>query len=579
MPVTCPHCGREHDELTIECPVTGMIISQASRWIHRTVGGKYRVVELLGEGGMGAVFRAEHIDMGKNVALKLLHEQFVMDADMVERFKREARAPCKVGHDNIIEIHDIGKDETGALFMVMEMLDGVPLDRMIRPEGMDVRLALHLMLQVLSALHAAHDIGILHRDMKPDNVFVTTVAGQENFVKVLDFGIAKMLVGEDRQSLTQTGAVVGTPHYMSPEQATGGDTIDHRTDLYACGVMLYEMLSGKRPFEAPSFPSLMYKILGEDAPALDDSAPALPPGLADVVHRAMARDVTQRYESAAAFSEALVPYADQRSVSLVRTLERAASPARPGNVRETASTLEQHTPVHWSVSGTDRTTPQKITSREGSDGRRRPPTRGVGKALGIVLAIAIAIGLVTTAVLVFPGFPGGEATPSSETSPRPRQPAKEQIEDEREIVKLKASAFASSWSPRYPPGHLTDGLDHTVWTERRGRKSDGQSFGIEFESEAMVHSIGIINGYTKHHDEHGNLYWLNNRLKKVKIAFSSGRTMVVELEELEQMQDIEVDPPERSTRVLVDILEINPGSRWDDNAVAALEATGYLMDP
>lgn len=280
---------------------------------------KYRVVKLIGQGGMGAVYEGNHELIDRRVAIKVLLST-AEQANAVARFEREARAAGRIGNDHILEVLDIGSLADGSRYMVMEFLDGESLasrieSRLQLPEAEVARIA----LQLLDGLGAAHAAGVLHRDLKPDNIFlVRQKAGHRDFVKIIDFGISKFqaLNQPDEMRMTATGTVVGTPYYISPEQAKGlGDT-DHRSDLYAVGVILYEALAGRVPFLADNFNNLLFKIVLEEAPPLESLVPSVDPLFAALVHKAMARDRDARYQTAAELAAALADWAKQRGVAL-----------------------------------------------------------------------------------------------------------------------------------------------------------------------------------------------------------------------------------------------------------------------
>ncbi len=225
---------------------------------------------LFGEGGMGRVYEAEHIDIGRRVALKILHPAYSQTPDLVERLRREARAASKISHPNVVDVTDSGTTPDGAFFFVMEYLEGIELGELIYREGkLDVGRALHVGAQICRALQAAHEVNVIHRDLKPENVLILNRDGQTDFVKVLDFGIAKSGTdgdfenekdtnGDVRRRLTHPGMTMGTPEYMAPEQAAGKPA-DPRSDVYAVGGLLYEMLTGKAPYEGSNFMEILHK--------------------------------------------------------------------------------------------------------------------------------------------------------------------------------------------------------------------------------------------------------------------------------------------------------------------------------
>src|SRR5512133_1174129 len=272
------------------------------------IEGKYRIIRLIGEGGMGAVYEGENIRIHRRVAIKVLHQGVAENQEAVQRFEREAQAAGRIGNDHILEVLDLGELPNAEHFMVMEYLDGEPLSERIRRVGrMRPGDIAPLIIQVLEGLRAAHEAGIVHRDLKPDNVFVTKEkAGQRDFVKLIDFGISKFLpLGGNEMRMTRTGTVMGTPYYMSPEQASGSREADHRSDLYSVGVILYEAVVGRVPFDAPTFNQLLFQIVLSDPAPPQELVPDLDAGFANLIAKAMARDVEHRFQSAPEFSNAL----------------------------------------------------------------------------------------------------------------------------------------------------------------------------------------------------------------------------------------------------------------------------------
>ena len=258
--------------------------------------GSYRLEQLLGEGSMGQVFQARHVRLGRQVALKVLRSAFAHDSTFVRRFFQEAHAVNQINHEHIVEIFDFVEDPAGGhVYCVMELLRGQCLSDVLHQETLGLARIRRLMVQVCAALGAAHQLGVVHRDIKPDNLFVAHKNGQEDFVKVLDFGVAKVLTAEGLNG-TLDGTIIGTPTYMSPEQAAGLP-VDARADIYAVGTVLYELLSGRPPFVAPNFGQLMVKILTEAPPALPTLTPAgepIPPALAHLTLRCLAKEPEAR---------------------------------------------------------------------------------------------------------------------------------------------------------------------------------------------------------------------------------------------------------------------------------------------
>jgi len=280
-----------------------------ARLVGRTLGGRYAIRRILGEGGMGTVYEGECVPIGRSVAVKVLHPRQALKTDAVHRFRREARAAAAIGHPNICEVYDFGTHTDGSPYLVMELLMGETLaDRIACEGGLPFDEVVEILIQVLSGLIAAHEKGIVHRDIKPENVFLSRRPGQGVLVKLLDFGVSKMvspLFQPEDTELTRAGMVMGTPYYLSPEQARGDRDLDGRVDLFACGVILYEALTGFRPFGAPNYNSLLIKILSAEPLPARIRRPALPDAIDSILTKAMAKDREGRYISALAFQREL----------------------------------------------------------------------------------------------------------------------------------------------------------------------------------------------------------------------------------------------------------------------------------
>jgi len=262
----------------------------------------------LGAGGMGEVYRARDSVLKREVAIKVLPSFVSQDPDRLRRFEQEAQAAAALNHPNILAVHQLGIYE-GAPYLVSELLEGGTLGQQLMRGPLPVRKAIEHGVQIARGLAAAHEKGILHRDLKPENIFVT----KDGRLKILDFGLAKLTQAKNAtaddatvtlQQRTDPGHVLGTVGYMSPEQVRG-ETIDHRTDIFAFGAILYEMLAGKRAFQKPTSPETMTAILHEDPPGISQIVPRTPPALLRVVHRCMEKDREQRFHSASDLAFAL----------------------------------------------------------------------------------------------------------------------------------------------------------------------------------------------------------------------------------------------------------------------------------
>ena len=307
-----------------------------------TIGGKYVVRDVIGEGGMGVVLAAENTAIQLPVAIKLLHKVLVKNETSMERFQREARAAAATGHAHIVEIYDMGETDEGAPFIVMEMLDGKNLQQALRKEKvLEPERAAKICIQLLSALSAVHAKGILHRDLKPANVILVEKKRKKDYVKLVDFGISKIHEhGREQSHLTATGVVMGTPHYMSPEQARGEKEIDHRADLYAVGAILYRCVCGKVPYPGKNYNQILAKILAQPPPPVLEIRPQAPPRIATIINRAMARHPESRYESAAAFAADLADFC-KMDISVPTSQGMRASVAQMEAVGSTAQDEEQ----------------------------------------------------------------------------------------------------------------------------------------------------------------------------------------------------------------------------------------------
>jgi len=268
--------------------------------------GNYKVLQQLGEGGMGVVCLAQHPVIGRKVAIKLLHPVLSTHPDVVTRFFNEARAIHMIGHENVVEILDFGQTNGGQPYFIMEFLEGEALSEPIARGPMDPDKVALIADQMCRALSAVHAKGIVHRDLKPQNVQLVTKADGSLQVKLLDFGVAKILASPDgvKSAKTRTGSLMGTPLYMSPEQCKGARAVDYRADIYSLGVMLFEMLAGRPPFTAEGIGELFTLHMFQRAPLLRDIAPNVPPHMAAAVMRSLAKEPQDRFQSMEEFRAA-----------------------------------------------------------------------------------------------------------------------------------------------------------------------------------------------------------------------------------------------------------------------------------
>ena len=391
--------------------------------------GAYKIEKLLGEGAMGDVYLAVHEALGRQVAIKTLKPQVAADRAMTERFFSEARAVNIIRHENIVECTDLVNDPTGKSYIVMELLEGRTLGQAIREaHRMPARRAARIAAQIADALGAAHDKGIVHRDLKPDNVFLIKRAGSADYVKVLDFGIARLRPDLGGGAVaTQSGALIGTPAYMSPEQARG-DRAGPAADIYALGAVLFHMLTGQMPFQATSLSLMLVAVLQEQPPRADVIAKDLPAALADVVERALAKDPATRPVDMASFRRELLAAADGA--------QDGAAMVAEANARASASSLALEKTLAPSVAPAPAVGQSSLSAAaaaiEPSGGRKR---RGVW--IGAAIGAAAIAGVVGVAVLgggdhaapaVQPAAPAAPAVAPSAPPPAAAAPAAPVVE-------------------------------------------------------------------------------------------------------------------------------------------------------
>jgi serine/threonine-protein kinase len=288
------------------------------------LAGKYRVERVLGIGGMGVVVAAHHMHLDEKVAIKFLLPHMLANPEAVGRFAREARAAVKIKSEHVARVFDVGTLETGAPYMVMEFLDGGDLADWLKQRGaLAFDQAVEFVLQACVAVAEAHGLGIVHRDLKPANLFCIRRADGQLSIKVLDFGISKVATAgasAPEMSMTATSAMMGSPLYMSPEQMESSKNVDRRTDVWALGVILYELLARTTPFEGDSMPSLCMKIASQPPPPLATYRPGAPPGLEAVILRCLEKDRERRYPNVAELALALLPFAPKRARASVERI-------------------------------------------------------------------------------------------------------------------------------------------------------------------------------------------------------------------------------------------------------------------
>src|SRR5690349_7479962 len=303
--------------------------------IGQLIADRYQILSMIGEGGMGRVYVAEHVRMGRKSAVKVINPALATTADAISRFNREAANACKINHPNVAQVYDFGEMADGTLYLAMEYIDGETLDSIVAREGsLPPARAAQLTKQVADALFAAHHLGIIHRDLKPENVMIARHLDGSDWVKVVDFGIAKTVQRDGleggSQTVTTAGVSLGTPEYMSPEQLAG-ERLDHRTDIYSLGLVLFNMLTGELPYPKLTSKETLVRRLTSPPRTLADVRPdvAWPRALQDVLNRALTPEVNDRYPSVGEFGRAVVRAVEENEPIAAAPPVAAAAPALP----------------------------------------------------------------------------------------------------------------------------------------------------------------------------------------------------------------------------------------------------------
>jgi serine/threonine protein kinase len=413
------------------------------------VAGKYRIQQVLGVGGMGVVVAARHEELDQLVAIKFVRDDALGNDEAVERFLREARSAAKLKSEYVARVLDVGRLPSGAPYMVMEFLDGTDLAQTLTRDGpMAFDLAVGLMLQVCEAVAEAHAAGIVHRDLKPENLFLTRTLGGSPRMKVLDFGVSKSatLASGGKGLLTGTSAMLGSPLYMAPEQMRSSRDVDSRIDVWALGVVLFELLTRRSPFEADTMPELCLKVVSEPPLSLAQLRPDLPPALVGVVERCLEKERDKRYANAAELAAALEPFGPPRS-NLFSGRLPPAGPSRlsgvlggaPGSVEPPVVTPGQRSasgPAAW---GTER------RAESGPTGPR--PKQAMVWIAAFSLGVAGAIAFFAfrrPAVSPGPASDTSSAPAASASNPAPPPPAEVAIAPSASSVGAEVASTTAS---------------------------------------------------------------------------------------------------------------------------------------
>lgn len=468
---TCPSCQADVAEGAKFCTFCGGLVPKAKvesadPLIGRIFARNFRIEKLLGVGGMGKVYKGTQLSLDKPVVLKLLHAHYADDETLVHRFHREARAASRLNHPNSISIIDFGQDDDGMLFMAMEYLDGRDLFTVLQKEDPigEHRIA-HIVMQVCSALSDAHDQGVVHRDLKPENIMVLDRKDQRDYVKVLDFGIAKMQDpgGKETRALTAQGMVCGTPEYMAPEQARGED-LDARTDIYALGVLMYQLVTSQLPFQADNAIGIVTKHIVEKPKPPREAFPDrnISQQMNDIILRCMAKKSADRFPNVVELSEALAPVAmagiTSSQAGLAAALASSPAVTAPSDLvmqAEQASTGPMPVsagPTAGSLSGA-----QAVAA----PGRNKIVLAAAGGG-GALLVIAVAL-----VMLLRPTASGGDNAAAAGTRVDTATPVVATAGGERG-AEGQATAHAEGADPRpsQPRAGADDGDDDSAATEQ-----------------------------------------------------------------------------------------------------------------
>ncbi|MEZ4366260.1 MAG: protein kinase [Kofleriaceae bacterium] len=472
--MTCTGCGQVNPAEARFCARCGLAVvstaaatprsgpSRPPELVGREIAGRYRLLAKLGEGGMGAVYRAEQLSLKRPIAVKLLRPEMSADAGLVRRFNAEAELAAKLSHPNTVAVFDFGQDTDGTLFIAMELVDGTSLRAELQRGPMPVARVLAIAQQIAASLADAHARGIVHRDLKPDNVMLSQRGRQVDVVRVLDFGIAKLRDDgrTTQQQMTQAGDMLGTPQYMAPEQIRA-EPVDGRTDVYALGAIVYEMLTGRLAFEGPTVMAILSKHLTEapTAPSARRTDVAIPPPLDALVLRALAKDPAQRPATMEAFADELaaaagaLPTQPTPMVAVGGGASAASTPApiTPGPPRVPLAPTSPHV-------STPATTPASAVATYVTPRRSRAPYLALAVLAvgGIVAGVVISIRSQATPAAPAKDDPwttpagsstGSAAGPVAAGSARPATPA------------LAGSALRSTsgWGVVFPPGYTVAG--------------------------------------------------------------------------------------------------------------------------
>lgn len=511
--------------------------------IGSTLNDRYKITRKLGEGGMGLVYEGQHLLIQRRVAIKMLHAQFATNVEVVERFRREAIAATSIRHPHIVEVIDMGTAPDGAAYMVLEFLDGRDWSDDIEKTGpQPLGKVVRIMRMICDGLQAAHDNRIVHRDLKAENVYLAKHGADRDYVKIVDFGISKMLdeaqEQEKNHSLTKTGAAMGTPYSMAPEQMKGAKDVDHRADIWALGIMFYRALTGYYPFDAETFPMLAVSVLTADPAPLSTYRSDLPPQIQPIVSRLLAKAKEQRFQSATELREALSPFetvttapvtvTHPSGMALAATITPATpatavgmpptAPMPPTALAQATPTPALTSPIAPPAAITPAMVPGYTTMPLGTSAVGAPPSAGrSGIALGavgaiVLLALGVGVGTMvmgggsnttTTATLASPPAsegpaeaPGGasleaEAPASVPTSPLPTSPIGPAVRVQITTEPADAELFLDGQPIPSPfDGDLPSGTElHRIEARATGYVTETREVSLAFPQRLRIELV------------------------------------------------------------------------------------------
>ena len=463
-PKICPQCGAEYELDQRFCPKDGTTLrlqNATGDLVGAIIADRYHVIGKLGAGGMGQVYLAEHVKMGRRSALKVMNPALVKDADAISRFNREAANASRINHPHVADVYDFGETSDGIIYLAMELVEGPPLTKLIEGEGpLSPSRAATIVRQAAEALAVAHDMGIVHRDLKPDNIMIARNRDGSDCAKIVDFGIAKA-ADNAAQKVTKTGLVIGTPEYMSPEQLAG-DTLDGRSDIYSLALVAFNMLTGKLPFPAETAQESMIMRLTEQPRKLAEMRPDVPwtEPVQAALDRALQRDVNARYASAIEFGRELSSALEAMSAGAAAVARRSPeAPIGAGNATLPVTRVGPDRPAA-PVRGEPAAAPARV-----APARRR---YSAGLAAGGVTLVVVLIG----ATMVM-NRPAGTAAAADSVTPAGRATSDGKVPDaslyarrmDSASARVAGSSPASSAAPTPPlsdVGATLDSLEKVV---------------------------------------------------------------------------------------------------------------------